>query len=173
MSDLENARNSQRAAGQAATEQVEQGPRPVPSMLAVATSSLGTGALQRKLSRRLQRRRQDSEEQAADVPLQCKLEVGDPGDPYEQEADRVADAVVDGGSAPIGGHPGQQAQRAPAEAHQQPSETEGAEDTDPSKAQAGGEPSGGSQAQAPQEGTEQEAEPAQQPPEGAGPDDGT
>src|SRR5438128_2257812 len=34
--------------------------------------------------------------------IQAKLNVSQPGDAYEQEADRVADAVVAGGSSPIG-----------------------------------------------------------------------
>ncbi len=60
---------------------------------------LGNQAMQRSLQRKCASCQHDSDEELP-AAMQTKLAINQPGDAFEQEADRVADAVMSGGSAP-------------------------------------------------------------------------
>lgn len=61
--------------------------------------TLGNQAMQRSLQRKCASCQHDTDEELP-AALQTKLAINQPGDVFEQEADRVADAVMSGGSAP-------------------------------------------------------------------------
>src|SRR5260370_15925441 len=60
---------------------------------------LGNQAMQRSLQRKCASCQHDTDEELPGA-IQTKLAINQPGDVFEQEADRVAEAVMSGGSAP-------------------------------------------------------------------------